>query len=153
VQAKASASWPLWMRRGKDEWRFDAATEEGYRAAMWLLRDVQANRMGYPHPRLLYLLSWMQSWLAAHKIHSLIDATSGMRLQHTNVKIEGAAKGSFHLPDENNYFFATDFRARGLDAPYTAKLLQAVGMGGIGVYWQRDFVHADVGRPRTWKGK
>jgi uncharacterized protein YcbK (DUF882 family) len=146
-------SMPLWMRRGKDTYQFDAASPDGYRAAMWLLRDVQAGRMGYPHPKLLEILSFAQSWLAANSFHSLFDATSGLRVRATNNRTEGAAQSSLHLPTPEGWFFATDFRAQGLDAPYTAKLMELVGMGGVGLYWQRDFVHADVGRVRRWQGK
>lgn len=145
-------AWPLWLRRGGDEFRFDAKDPEGYRIAMYLLRDVQAGRYGYPHPRLLYLVSWAQAWLAMHSFHVPFDATSGLRLPSTNNRIEGAARASLHLPDPNWRFYALDFRARYLDAAYTAKLMRAVGMGGVGLYWQRDFVHADVGRRRDWQG-
>lgn len=152
VFAQTQQAWPLWLRRGKDEHRFDAAQQDGYKAAMWLLRDVRAGAYGLPHPRLLYLASWAQSWLAAHSIHAVFDVTSGLRLPATNAAIEGAAQASLHLPTPDWYFFAFDFRARGLDAEYTAMLMRAVGMGGVGIYWKRDFVHADVGRRRDWSG-
>ena len=144
---------PLWLRRGNEEFRFDASTPEGYRAAMWLMRDIQSNRVGYPHPYLLQALARAQNWLAAYAFHIRFDVTSGMRTLETNQKTEGAARSSLHQPNPDGWFFATDFRGKNLDATYTAKLMQAVGAGGVGLYWQREFVHADIGRPRTWVKK
>ena len=141
------------MRRGNDEYRFDASTPEGYQAVRWLLRDVSAGKVGLPHLDLVRLVSFSQAWVAAHGIHSLYTVTSGLRLPETNSKIEGAALSSLHQPDKNGWFFALDFRAKGLTAEYTAKLMEAVGMGGVGLYWQREFVHGDVGRKRRWEGK
>ena len=144
---------PLWLKRGDEEYRFDASTPEGYRAAMWLMRDIQAGKVGYPHPYLLQVLARAQNWLAAYAFHIRFDITSGMRTYETNRQIEGAARSSLHQPTADGWFFATDFRGKNLDATYTAKLMQAVGAGGVGLYWQREFVHADIGKPRTWVKK
>ncbi len=144
---------PLWARRDTDEYRMDVATVEGYKAAQWLLRDVKAHRLGFPDVALLTALSRAQTALASLKLHSRFDFTSGLRTPATNASTEGAAQGSLHLPDEKGLFLAADFRARGFDASFTARLMNMVGMGGVGVYLQRDFVHADTGRKRQWVGK
>lgn len=147
------SGWPVWMRRGDDEYRVDASTPEGYQAVRWLLRDVSAGKVGLPHLDLIRMISYSQAWVAAYNIHSLYTATSGLRLPETNDKTEGASKNSLHMPDKNGWFFALDFRAKGLTAEYTAKLMEAVGMGGVGLYWRRNFVHGDVGRKRSWARK
>lgn len=150
---KKPISHPLWLRRSDEAYRIDVATAYGYRVAQWALRDIQANRIGMPDIRLLIALSRAQVALASLSLHSRFDITSGLRTPETNNKTEGAALASLHLPDRNKVFRATDFRARGFDAKFTAKLMGMVGMGGIGLYWQRDFVHADTGRSRKWVGK
>ena len=142
---------PLWIRRGKDEFNLDVATIDGYRAAAWMLRDVQANVSGWPHPHLLLLLSWSQAWLASHHYYARYDILSGLRTKATNDRTEGASRASTHLPDANGYFFGVDFRSPNLDAGYTAQMLRAVGMGGVGLYYQREFVHGDIARPRSWR--
>jgi uncharacterized protein YcbK (DUF882 family) len=143
---------PLWLKRGDEVFHIDVATVKGYKAAQWALRDVQAGRMGFPDVALLTALSRSQVALATLNRHSRYDITSGMRTVATNNKTEGAALGSLHIPDKRGQFLATDFRAAGFDAPFTAKLMRMVGMGGVGLYIQRDFVHADTGRKRSWKG-
>lgn len=143
---------PLWLTRGRDEYRVDIATKDGYKALRWALRDVMADKMGYPDLALLSALSRAQTALASLKMHSRFDFTSGLRTPQTNSKIEGAAQASLHLPDADGYFKASDFRAKGFDSEFTAKLMRMVGMGGIGIYHVRDFVHADTGRMRTWRG-
>lgn len=147
---KKHVSYPLWLRRSDEAFRIDVSTVSGYKAAQWALRDIQADKIGSPDIKLLIALSKAQTALASLSLHSRFDITSGLRMPETNNKTEGAALASLHLPDRNNFFRAIDFRARGFDAVFTAKLMGMVGMGGIGLYWKRDFVHADTGRPRKW---
>jgi uncharacterized protein YcbK (DUF882 family) len=145
-------SHPLWLMRADEVFRIDVATVKGYKAAQWALRDIQAGRMGFPDVSLLTALSRSQVALATLNRHSRYDITSGMRTVGTNNKTEGAALGSLHTPDKKGEFLATDFRAAGFDAAFTARLMRMVGMGGVGMYVQRDFVHADTGRKRSWRG-
>lgn len=147
----APASWPLWMRRGSEEARFDAATREGFETARYLLRDIQGGGVkGLPHLEMLRTLSLTQSYFALYGVHSLFDATSGLRLPATNRSIEGAAQRSFHLPDKNGWFFATDFVPRGVPIDKAAGWMRYAGLGGIGIYPTSNFLHADVGPQRQW---
>jgi uncharacterized protein YcbK (DUF882 family) len=149
---KKTISRPLWIRRDDQSFQIDVATINGYKAAQWVLRDKQAGRMGFPDVKLLNTLSISQVALASLNIHSRFDITSGMRIRETNNKTEGAALASLHIPDKEGRFFATDFRAKGFDAKFTARLMSMAGMGGIGLYLSRDFVHTDTGRIRRWVG-
>jgi len=143
-------SWPLWASRAGEQFYFDAATPEGYRVAQHLLRDVRARRVGYPHPELLRLLAQTQHWWANMGHHVRFDITSGLRTPATNNAIEGAARASLHLPNAQGVFFAADFRPGRVDVRTAAQWLRAAGAGGLGLYVDRGFVHADVGRARAW---
>ncbi|TDF55929.1 D-Ala-D-Ala carboxypeptidase family metallohydrolase [Cupriavidus sp. L7L] len=143
----------LWLRRGKDQARIDFATQEGYNAAAYLLRDAQANFVGRPHPALLRLLAWEQAWLAAYGYTIPFLIHSGCRLASTNSR-EGGALNSRHLPNDMGVFRAVDFSTREISAEYLGRLAYVASQGGVGFYSQRGFVHNDVdSRIRTWRGK
>lgn len=144
---------PLWLRRGNDILAFDCSTEQGYRAACWLLRDVQAGVTGFASPRLLQGLSWMQSWLAVQGYHAPIVAHSGLRTRSTNNKTEGAALGSRHLPDQYHQFHATDWHIDGIGSEYLGRLAAMTRTGGVGFYNARNFVHTDDGPIRYWRSR
>lgn len=151
--AAKPASWPLWMKRGKEEFRFDAATKEGFEIARYVMRDVRAGGVkGLPHLELLKQLSVAQSQFAAFGVHSLFRVNSGLRTHGTNNSIEGAARNSFHLPDKNGWFFAADIHPEGIaDLQRVAGWMRYLGMGGIGVY--PSHLHVDVGPERQWVKK
>lgn len=145
-------SWPLWMKRGKETFRFDAATREGFEVARYVLRDVRGGGVkGLPHLELLQRLSVTQSQFAAYGVHSLFRVNSGLRLHTTNNSIEGAARNSLHLPDKNGWFFASDVVPEGVEIRRAAEWLRYLGMGGIGIY--PTFLHVDVGPERQWVKK
>ena len=148
----------LWLKRGADALQFDYSTEQGYRSASWLLRDIQAGQQGYPDWRLLQTLSWMQTWLAMYGHHVEFDTLSGLRTAATNNRTEGAAQNSCHLPDSRGVFRAIDFRTKTIPADYLGKLAALLQQGGVGFY-QRNFVHIDTGSligknggQRIWHG-
>ena len=58
------------------------------------------------------------------------------------------ARASHHTKAE-----ALDFRLEGVSAKELAAAVGEVHQGGIGTYRKSDFVHVDVGRPRSWNGK
>ncbi|GLC94842.1 hypothetical protein Tamer19_42500 [Cupriavidus sp. TA19] len=143
----------LWLRRGKDQARIDFATPEGYRAAAYLLRDVQAGFTGSPHPALLRLLAWEQAWLSAYGYTIPFVVHSGCRVAATNSR-EGGVQNSRHLPNQMGVFRAVDFSTREILAEYLGRLAYLAGQGGVGFYTQRDFVHNDVDeRVRTWRAR
>lgn len=134
----------LWLRRGGEEQQFDYSTQEGYRTAAYLLRDVQARLQGHPDWRMLQTLSWMQTWLAMHGHHVRFDALSGMRTPATNNRTENAAQNSYHLPDGRGIFRAIDFRTSSIPSDYLGRLAAMLQQGGVGFY-QREFLHIDTG--------
>ncbi|AMR78576.1 hypothetical protein A2G96_12950 [Cupriavidus nantongensis] len=143
----------LWLRRGKDHARIDFATPEGYRAAAYLLRDVQAGFTGSPHPALLRLLAWEQAWLSAYGYTIPFVIHSGCRVASTNSR-EGGVQNSRHLPNQMGVFRAVDFSTREISAEYLGRLAYLARQGGVGFYNQRDFVHNDVDeKVRAWRGK
>ncbi|MBC3871473.1 YcbK family protein [Undibacterium oligocarboniphilum] len=148
----------IWMSRGNEQYQFDIATQAGYLTAAYLLRDIRANRQGYPDIRLLKTVAWMQAWLALYGHHVRIDALSGLRTRETNQHTEKAAQNSCHLPDGQGVFRAIDFRTQTIPSDYLGKLAGLLKQGGVGIY-QRNFIHIDTGAvighnglPRIWTG-
>lgn len=144
MQTQQQVQTLLWVRRGKDEFQLDYTGEKGSRMVAWLLRDISANRQGIPDIRLLHTMSWIQTWLALHGHHVCYELLSGLRMPSTNNSIEGAARGSFHLPDKHGVFRAVDLRARPIPSAYIGKLAYLLKQGGVGFY-SRDFTHIDTG--------
>lgn len=142
----------LWLARNGERARFNFSTPEGYRQAAWFLRDVRAGVVGRPNPNLLRLIAWTQGYLAVYGFDVPYDVHSGLRTPRTNQSTEGASRGSMHLPDTNGMFHAMDYSAKGLTPNYLSGLLAYPRFGGVGRYDNRNFVHADVGRIRTWRG-
>jgi len=147
----------LWAKRGRDEFRVDFSTQQGYMALSWLLRDVKANVVGKPDFDLLTLLAWMQAWLGAYGHYVRVDLDSGLRTPATNKKIEHAAQNSLHLPDENMVFRAADIILPTIPANYIGKLALYASQGGVGFYPNSHFTHVDTGpltagtgRRRIW---
>lgn len=142
----------LWIRRGSDEARVNFSTAQGYSDVAYLLRDVQGRFVGRPHPRLLQLLAWQQAWLAAYGYVMPFKIHSGCRKASTNSR-EGGAQNSQHLPDDLGVFRAVDFSTKEISAEYLGRLAFLAQQGGVGFYNADDFVHNDVGRLRTWRGR
>lgn len=142
----------LWLARNGERARFNFATPDGYNQAAWFLRDVRAGVVGRPNPDLLRLIAWTQGYLAVYGYDVPYDVHSGLRTPWTNRRTEGASRASMHLPDKHGMFHAMDYSARGLTPDYLSKLLSYPRFGGVGRYDNRNFVHADVGRIRSWRG-
>lgn len=131
-------------------WRDGALDANGYRDVCTILRDVRAGKIFAMDLRLLNLICGMQAWLySAYGITDPYVVTSGYRTLQTNATTEGAAKNSLHMRG-----MAFDGRIPGLPVEYLGKLFTAFQSGGVGFYLdQRNFIHADVGRVRTWRKK
>jgi uncharacterized protein YcbK (DUF882 family) len=126
------------------------ATDEGFRAIAWMMRDVRAGVTGTPDWRLLQQWSWMQAWLAAYGHHARFDIHSGLRTRETNDFYEGAL-ASYHLPDQRMVFRAGDFSTPSIPSEYMGRLAYLSQQGGVGFY-ARDFIHTDVrGRVVAWR--
>lgn len=147
----------IWLKRDDSELRLNYLDRSGnldsqhYKAACWILRDVQANQIGYVSLRLLETVAWMQAYLAQQSIHAPFHVHSGLRTPATNKKSEGA-KASMHLPDERNFFRAMDISMPGVDSKFLAALAAYAQQGGLGFYPGRDFIHVDTGPIRYWRG-
>lgn len=78
----------------------------------------------------------------------MIALTSGLRTEGTNASTEGAAKNSLHKQGR-----AVDFVMEGIRGGQLGAMVSAYNTGGgTGIYLARNFVHADTGRPRVWRG-
>lgn len=128
-------------------WRNGEIDQEGYRAACYLLRDVQAEKMYGMSIRTLDLLRAIQGWLAYFGKDEPIIVLSGYRTALTNKKTEGAARMSRHLTGS-----AVDMRIHGIPTDYLAKLAGSFQAGGLGFYPGKRFIHADDGPRRAWTG-
>lgn len=118
---------------------------QGYALACFLLRDVRANRVSAIDPGLLDAMCGVQRWLSARGRAGVIEILSGFRTQTTNNATEGAAKNSMHLQGR-----ATDFVVAGVSASTLGAMAREFNRGGIGVYFDKGFVHIDTGAPRVW---
>lgn len=148
----------LWISRGAESAQVDYNTALGYRQTAYLLRDVQAAKMGHPDLRLLQTASWMQTWLAMNGHHVCFNILSGLRTPQTNSRTENAAQNSLHLPDQRGVFKALDLRTKTIPSVYLGKLAAHLKQGGVGFY-ARDFIHMDTGAvvgksglQRIWRG-
>ena len=128
-------------------WRDGAVDAAGYKEACYVLRDVRAGKTYPMDLNLLNLLCGLQGWLySAYGLTEPYEITSGYRSVHTNSTTEGAAKNSLHTLGK-----AFDGRQPGFPVDYLGRLFAAFQGGGVGFYYdKRNFIHADVGRVRTW---
>jgi len=113
-----------------------------------LMRDFRRNVVFDMDPHLLDLL---------YRLHALFprDAEmhilSGYRTAATNrqLALEGHAPAahSQHLLGK-----AADIRIDGVPLKRLRDAALAFGAGGVGTYWDENFLHVDVGPVRTWEG-
>lgn len=113
-----------------------------------LLRDHFTNQATRMDPRLAEVLV-----KAARKFKSdLIEIVSGYRAPKYNLMLRkkghAVARDSQH-PLGN----AVDFRLIGVRTKKLYQFIRSLRVGGVGYYPHNGFVHADVGRVRTWKGE
>lgn len=120
----------------------------GYSMACTLLRDVASKRTVAMSPKLIDLLYLIQAWLRLNKLPSAITINSGYRTPEYNSKLEGAAKNSMHVRA-----MAADIRIPGVSTEKIAQLAKAIGVGGVGIYPSKNFIHVDIGRIRTWRAE
>lgn len=128
-------------------WKNGRVDLDGYIKACSMLRDVQAGQSVQMDIGLLNILRAMQGWLVYCNIQEPIVVNSGLRVQSTNRKTEGAAKNSMHL-----YGKAADIVIPGIPTAYLYKLASYFNRGGIGFYKNKQFVHIDTGLHRHWAG-
>lgn len=111
-----------------------------------LLRDFRTNETARIDVGLLDLLYGIRSTLDSSEPYHVI---SGYRSPATNAKLaansNGVAKRSLHMRG-----MAVDVRLPGRDLGQLQQTAIAMQRGGVGLYTKSDFVHLDVGRPRSW---
>ena len=110
-----------------------------------LMRDAQAGVAAYIDIEMLDLVFAMQKWLVSWGVDKPILVQSGYRSLATNMGLEGAAKNSLHLRGQ-----ALDIRMPGVPVAYLGRLASMFGIGGVGFYINKNFVHTDTGTIRYW---
>lgn len=128
-------------------WSGGALHEPGYVALCYFLRDRVTGDAVTIDVTLLDILYGINGWLDYFKVPGGIVITSGHRNRKRNAQIEGAALQSRHITGE-----AVDLRIANVAPLQVARYGRWLGAGGIGWYPQRNFVHLDTGRQRTWRG-
>jgi uncharacterized protein YcbK (DUF882 family) len=138
--SKESATFRYWSPQGGWDW-------QGYRQACWLLRDVKYGQGVAMDTGLLDVLFIMQMWLATYGQKHEIHVLSGYRTKAHNDSLEGAAKNSMHL-----YGRAADIYIPGISPLLLSNMGKMLGLGGVGLYAKRGFIHVDRGTVRSWNG-
>lgn len=141
----------IWLRRQSTGEAVVARYYDGeslvwdqYVACCTLLRDVQTGTVVRMDLELLDLIFAIQKWLVEWGIDRPMIINSGYRSPWTNSK-EGGVRNSMHLKGK-----AVDFRIEGIPTSYLGRLAQIFGVGGVGFYLSRGFVHIDTGQVRQW---
>jgi uncharacterized protein YcbK (DUF882 family) len=119
----------------------------GYKAACYLLRDVESGVTFNMNPKLVDLLFLIQGYLRVNGMPFHIIIQSGYRTPAHNARLAKAAKQSEHMKGN-----AADIHIPGLSVEMLERLAKAVAVGGVGFYQAEKFVHVDVGRVREWNG-
>ena len=112
----------------------------------YFMRDHHTNISALMHIRLYDILYRLQSTVGTD---SRIHVLSGFRTRATNEalrkRMKDVAKNSFHVKGR-----AVDVYIPGVDAETIQREARQLGMGGVGYYTKKNFVHLDTGRPRFW---
>lgn len=127
-------------------WRKSTGIDiQGYRKANWILRDWQDNKQVVMDIHLLNTLYVMQQWLIIEGRSGKIIILSGYRTPGHNAKLDGAAKQSQHLNGK-----AADLYIPAVSTRLLAAMSRLIGVGGVGIYPRKNYVHVDTGNVRTW---
>ncbi len=111
-----------------------------------ILRDHRANEVYEIDASLIDLL---------HILHETTDSKapfhiiSGYRSPHTNEKLRnqgnGVAKRSLHMQGK-----AIDIRLPDIELTHLRDAAISLNVGGVGYYAKSNFIHVDIGKPRSW---
>lgn len=121
----------------------------GYARLCWLMRDVRADLTVTMDLELMNILCGLQRWARHNGVETVMNLTSGYRSVQTNATTEGAVKDSEHVRGR-----AIDFVIQGIRNTMQGPMVQTFNdRGGTGIYvGKKNFVHADTGRARVWRG-
>lgn len=120
---------------------------QGYQIACSLLRDVVSKKTVSMDLKLLDLLWIISAYLRMHGMPAKILINSGYRTPEFNRSLEGAARNSMHIQAK-----AADIQIPGVTSAQLSDLAKVIGVGGVGIYPSKGFVHVDIGKIRTWRG-
>ena len=114
----------------------------------WLLRDFRTGDVQPLDARLFDLLCELADAAGAEARYEVISA---YRSPATNAMLvattDGVSSNSLHMRGK-----AIDVRLAGVPLARLRDLALAKAAGGVGYYPDSNFVHLDVGRPRSWSG-
>jgi uncharacterized protein YcbK (DUF882 family) len=129
-------------------WENGAYVPGALSAVNHVLRDHRNNQVHVIEPTLLDLLTALSAMLDTRERFSVI---SGYRSPESNALMHEhsgqVASGSLHMQG-----MAIDIRLTGVDLNRIRGAAETLAIGGVGYYPTSDFVHVDVGKPRTWSG-
>lgn len=113
----------------------------------YIMRDFRCGSVKPINTGLLNLLSVLRHKMG---VSEPVNIISGYRSPETNARLRatgggGVASNSFHIRG-----MAIDVRMPGTATYGIARVARNLGVGGVGYYSDSDFVHVDVGPPRTW---
>jgi uncharacterized protein YcbK (DUF882 family) len=125
-------------------WSVGEYDNVAYSACCELMRDWRERQTVAMDPKLMHLLWAIQR---TTRFSEPLIITSGFRTDRTNtmLRAEGAAVNSQHLHSR-----AADVILGSTPPGETARVAQAFGLGGLGLY--KKFSHIDTGPRRVWHG-
>lgn len=111
-----------------------------------ILRDHRANEVYEIDAKLVDFLHLLQKTTDSRTPFHII---SGYRSPHTNEKLRkqsnGVAKRSLHMQGK-----AIDIRLPDVELTHLRDAAISLQAGGVGYYAKSDFIHVDIGKPRSW---
>ena len=127
-------------------WANGQYQHKGLSEISYILRDHRTEKAHKMDPALLDLLHLLHEKCGSNAPFHVI---SGYRSPETNIKLrknsDGVAKKSLHMQGKAIDIRLPDIALNKLHS--TAVALQA---GGVGYYAKSNFLHVDIGKPRTW---
>jgi hypothetical protein len=111
------------------------------------LRDHFTNQATRMDARLLDVLSRAARRFSA----SRIEVVSGYRSPKYNLMLRKKGR-EVARTSQHTQGHAVDFRIRGVPAKSLLQFVRSLRLGGVGYYPHSQFVHADTGPIRFWKG-
>jgi uncharacterized protein YcbK (DUF882 family) len=129
-------------------WENGAYVPDALDAVNNVLRDYRNGEVHEIDPHLLDLLV-----LLSGKVESQgrFEVISGYRSPQTNAMLhEQSAEVAVHSLHMEG--MAIDMHLPTVELAYLRDAAISLGLGGVGYYPSSNFVHADVGRVRTWSG-
>lgn len=140
VSSKENSTFCYW-RKG---YGYD---RDGYAKANWILRDVTYRTQVMMDPQLLDTLFIIQQWLILEGRSGEIRVLSGYRTPEHNKRTKGSARHSQHMKGT-----AADIHVPGVSTKLLAAMSRIIGVGGVGIYIEKKFVHVDTAGVRVWAG-